>query len=195
MNLTLLLTILVFLACYVSFAKLSKQATAADAEGRAARLKRIANASRVMQILLGFGIAVYVYTLVAFWLRWSFFGEPHIRIFVSEHHIYTSLKDMPNEVLAWWLVKNSWAIVCYGVLFALFNLYRRGILFSAQNVRLIRALGYYLIVDWWIDYSLQGAVRDTQLSTTSLFIGFIVIFVSWIMDEGRKISEEQELTV
>jgi hypothetical protein len=50
-------------------------------------------------------------------------------------------------------------------------------------------------VDWWIDYSLQGAVRDTQLSTTSLFIGFIVIFVSWIMDEGRKISEEQELTV
>lgn len=195
MNLILLLTILVFLACYVSFAKFFKQAAPVDAEGRAARLQRIANASRVMQILLGFGIAVYVYTLAGFFLGWSFFSEPHIRIVVSEHHIYTSLKEMPNEVLAWWLVKNSWAMVCYGVLFALFNLYRRGILFAAQNVRLIRALGYYLIVDWLIDYLLQGVLRDMQLSTTSLFIGFIVIFVSWIMDEGRKISEEQELTV
>jgi hypothetical protein len=25
--------------------------------------------------------------------------------------------------------------------------------------------------------------------------GFVIIFAAWIMDEGRKIQEEQELTV
>jgi len=33
------------------------------------------------------------------------------------------------------------------------------------------------------------------LSTTPLFIGMLIIFITWIMDEGRKIQEEQELTV
>jgi hypothetical protein len=29
----------------------------------------------------------------------------------------------------------------------------------------------------------------------SLLPGFVIIFIAWIMDEGRKIQEEQELTV
>jgi hypothetical protein len=34
-----------------------------------------------------------------------------------------------------------------------------------------------------------------DLSLTQAFIGLMIIFVAWIMDEGRKIQEEQELTV
>jgi hypothetical protein len=30
---------------------------------------------------------------------------------------------------------------------------------------------------------------------SNLLIGFVIIFIAWIMDEGRKIQEEQELTV
>jgi hypothetical protein len=33
------------------------------------------------------------------------------------------------------------------------------------------------------------------LSTTPVFVGLLIIFVAWIMDEGRKIQEEQALTV
>jgi len=45
------------------------------------------------------------------------------------------------------------------------------------------------------DYQMQAAVREVDWSTNSIFIGLLIIFVSWIMDEGRKIQEEQELTV
>jgi hypothetical protein len=68
-------------------------------------------------------------------------------------------------------------------------------LFAAKNVRHIRSLGYFLIVNWAINDQMQGALRDMDLSTTPLFIGLLIIFVSWIMDEGRKLQEEQELTV
>jgi hypothetical protein len=42
---------------------------------------------------------------------------------------------------------------------------------------------------------MQATFHDMALSTTPVFIGLLIIFVAWIMDEGRKIQEEQELTV
>jgi len=38
-------------------------------------------------------------------------------------------------------------------------------------------------------------LRDMDLSTTPIFGGLFIIFFAWIMDEGRKIQEEQTLTV
>ena len=101
----------------------------------------------------------------------------------------------PNEVIGWWLLQVAWAGFGYWVLFSLFGLYRRGILFSAKNSRHIRSLGYFLIGNWGLNDQLQTTLHDVQLSTTPVFIGLLIIFVSWIMDEGLKIQEEQELTV
>ena len=42
---------------------------------------------------------------------------------------------------------------------------------------------------------LVDMLRDMNLSSTPLFMGFLIIFIAWIMDEGRKMQEEQELTV
>ena len=195
MNLTEIILLLAAVIGFFFFCWLILSGGKGGSHTQAARLQRIRNASFWVQVLLVISFVMGGYTLLAFFMGWGFATEPHVRIVVSEHHIYTSPADMPNEVLAYWLVKMFWSFVCSGLLFALFNLYRRGIFFSAKNTRLIRALGYYLMVDWLIDYLLQGAVRDMQLSTTPLFIGLIIIFVSWIMDEGRKIQEEQELTV
>jgi hypothetical protein len=62
-------------------------------------------------------------------------------------------------------------------------------------VSCLRFLGYYFIVNWAIDSQIQYSLRDMALSTTPIFVGFFIIFFAWIMDEGRKIQEEQELTV
>lgn len=77
----------------------------------------------------------------------------------------------------------------------LFWLYGKGIFFSAKNVSCLRFLGYYVIVEWFIDYQMQGTQHDVSMSITPIFVGFFIIFFAWIMDEGRKIQEEQELTV
>lgn len=114
---------------------------------------------------------------------------------MSEGHVYSSLKEMPSEVSALWLVKLGLGAASTVVLFALFQLYARGILFSAKNVLFIRFLGYWMIINWFIDLEMQDRLHDASLSMTPVFVGFLIIFLAWIMDEGRKIQEEQELTV
>lgn len=93
------------------------------------------------------------------------------------------------------ITKQALAFFAVAILLRLFWFYSKGILFSAKNVNCIRLLGYYCIIDWVVDYLTQDLLRDMALSTNPVFVGFIIIFFAWIMDEGRKIREEQELTV
>jgi hypothetical protein len=41
----------------------------------------------------------------------------------------------------------------------------------------------------------SGKTISLALDPTQFLLGPFVIFIAWIMDEGRKIQEEQELTV
>ena len=77
------------------------------------------------------------------------------------------------------------------MLLRLFWLYGRGILFSAKNVTCIRFFGWWLMIDWFIEFQMRSALRDMDISATPLLVGLLVIFAAWIMDEGRKIQEEQ----
>ncbi|MEI9863261.1 MAG: DUF2975 domain-containing protein [Limisphaerales bacterium] len=39
------------------------------------------------------------------------------------------------------------------------------------------------------------ASRGVEITFGQLVLGLLIILIAWIMDEGRKIQEEQELTV
>jgi hypothetical protein len=159
------------------------------------RLNRIRNASFFILILFYISLAFQGYQLLACLFGWPPPFHNIIRIVVSPGHIYTTPAEMPAELLALWLLRTGVAIWCLVVLSCLFRLYERGIFFSAKNVNYIRFFGYILMVDWVINYQMQNAVHDVSLSMSPLFAGLLIIFVAWIMDEGRKIQEEQELTV
>ena len=191
MNVTAPMLIPAFLLIYL-VCQLYARKTAND---KLARLARIRNASFIIRLLIYLGLILQVYMLLAFIFGWPPPYNDNLRIVISQHHIYASPAEMPQEILALWLVKNGLGIFCAVVLICLFRLYEKGILFSAKNVRYLRFLGYYLMIDWVIDYLMQGQLQDMDLSTTPLFSGFLIIFIAWIMDEGRKIQEEQELTV
>jgi Protein of unknown function (DUF2975) len=160
-----------------------------------ARLQRIQIVSGWVQGLVGLGFLIGVNWLLAFLFGWPFFSQGQARVVISHSHIYTSPAEMPAAILIWWSVKMGLAFFCYGVLFSLFRRFKQGILFSAKNIRHIHALAYFLIGNWVIDYLLQSTLQDMDLSSTPLFVGLLIIFIAWIMDEGRKIQEEQELTV
>jgi uncharacterized membrane protein len=160
-----------------------------------ARRIRIKNASLIFQALTWLCLVWGIYGFLAFLFGWPSPIHDKLRVVTSQHHIYESPGDMPATILVLWIVKMCLAFFCVGVLLRLFRLYGRGILFTAKNVTCIRFLGWWLIIDWVIDYQLQGLAKDMDLSTTPVFIGFLIIFVAWIMDEGRKIQEEQALTV
>lgn len=97
-------------------------------------------------------------------------------------------------------------------LIKLFGLYAAGEIFSLNNVRYIRNIGYALlmgqlinpfyefflglILTWHNPPGYRYAVmRLDQTNFGILLIGILVILISWIMAEGCKLREEQQLTI
>ena len=195
MNLTEILLFIGFVFSFFVVLRVAKNRAKNVANPHAARLQRIRNVSLLGQILMGLFFLLGTYSVLAFLCGWPFLSQGHIRVPVSHNHIYTSPGEMPGEVFGWWLVQSAAGLGLCVALFALFRLYFKGIFFSVKNIRLIQSLGLALILGSIADYQMQAALRDVDWSTNSVFIGLLIIFLSWIMDEGRKIQEEQELTV
>ena len=189
--------ILIFIAVlsFLVFRIYSAAVSMKSNQNRQSHLNRIKKASLIFRVLNGIGFLLIVYCVPAILLGWPPPYPGTFSIVISENHIYTSFADMPQEVLALWLVKMGLLMACMAVFDRLFRLYGKGILFSARNITYIRFQGYYLILDWVVYYQMQGELHDMVLNTAQPYIGFLIIFIAWIMDEGRKIQEEQELTV
>ncbi len=110
------------------------------------------------------------------------------------------------------LLPVSVAVYGLSTLRSLFKLYENGIMFSADNVRYFRRLGYVCIA--WV---VANAVFTTLVSAiitfgnppgeraivaqfgtsdmANLIISAIVLLISWVMDEGRKLEDEQARTI
>ena len=97
-------------------------------------------------------------------------------------------------------------------LIQLFKLYEQGIIFSKENVRYIRNIGFGLIATQVVSLLYQGLMGiiltwhnppghrffSITLGHTNIgviLVALMVILISWIMFEGCKIREEQQLTV
>jgi hypothetical protein len=189
MNITAPILIPAFCLIYLIFGRDAHKTTLI------ARRIRIKSASRIFQAVTWVSLVFGAYWFLGYLFGWPSPISDKLRVVISQHHIYESPGEMPTTILALWIVKTCLGFFCAGVMLRLFRLYGRGILFSAKNVTCIRFLGWWLIINWVIDYQMQGFLKDMDLSTTPAFVGFLIIFIAWIMDEGRKIQEEQELTV
>jgi len=94
----------------------------------------------------------------------------------------------------------------------LFSLYAKGIIFESANVSLIKKIAYLLLVKAAIGPIYQGAItaawtvnnpagqRMFQLTTQTInFTGIItvltILVVAWVMGEGQKLQQQQQLTV
>jgi hypothetical protein len=103
--------------------------------------------------------------------------------------------------------------VLFSVCYKLFDAYSRGELFTGKIVHCIRRVSYayfLMALAGFVSravsvYHLHATAGSPTARAgfewewsglfTSLFPGFLILFIAWIMDEGRKIREEQELTV
>jgi hypothetical protein len=124
--------------------------------------------------------------------------------------------DLPGltRFLAFMVDMIPMGVIIYGLqkLEGLFLLYENGLIFTEQHVRCFRSLGRALIV--WVGCDV---VRNSLLSMVltldnppgqrvitvglgsadfaAVFVGIVVLIISWVMDEGRKIQEDQALIV
>jgi hypothetical protein len=195
MNVNLVMVFLMAVGGVFLFRFLVLKAVGFSSKKGQTRLMRIRNASFIFQILIWISLIASAYIYLAFLFGWPAPYHDQLRIVISEKHIYTSPAEMPSTIYWLLMVRVGLGYSCMLVLLHLFRLYGRGILFSAQNVFCIRFIGYWLLLDFATVYQMQGTLHDMALSTTPVFVGLLIIFIAWIMDEGRKIQEEQELTV
>lgn len=97
-------------------------------------------------------------------------------------------------------------------LIKLFRLYEAGEIFSMRNVEYIRNIGYALLAVEIVNPVYQGvlgvmltwnnppghkfaSVTLDQTNIGMVLTALLVILISWIMAEGCKLREEQQLTV
>jgi Protein of unknown function (DUF2975) len=120
------------------------------------------------------------------------------------NHPYASVSDIPAPMYA--LVAIAMGLYLLGVIsfYRLLNLFEKGVIFAAASVSEIKRLGIFLAaygilsVVAKVIYTRQILFPWTLLDAVSspwIVAGVAIYLVAWIMDEGRKIQEEQELTV
>jgi hypothetical protein len=112
--------------------------------------------------------------------------------------------------------------VWYWKLSRLFRFYEHGLIFAAETIRCIKVLGLLFFTGGMFNTVLHSLPKPpppvlppgviinathvfqmgffrfdfgTGIDFGLLLAGAVIILIAWIMDEGRKIQEEQELTV
>jgi hypothetical protein len=86
----------------------------------------------------------------------------------------------------------------YRTVIKLFGFFEKGILFTAETVRCIQLLGWIYILNFLLGMIFLLLLQNDQrvgADVSDLFTGFFIFFIGWLIDEARKIREEQELTV
>jgi Protein of unknown function (DUF2975). len=178
------------------------------------RLNRIKIISRALKILF----------LLFFFFSFGhlpFWGVPFAwktsdGLWFVVHGTYTTFSDAP--LVAKLFVGLGIGVVLAAIItgYQLLNLYQKGIIFSAKNVQLLGRIGLLafgygllsicgptLLSIWnnWVNNQSGLMGNNIIRGVTALLIspwilgGLFLVVISHIMGEGRKIQEEQELTV
>ncbi len=174
--------------------------------------QRITAVSRKLRLIC-IGLIVCLPVLCA--VFWALFNRiyaiaPMIPLPVRVNHDISAI----NRALAFLcdLVPLSAIIYALFKLKNLFLLYEKGHIFTGQNVDCYRGLGRILMV--WVacdivNRTLLGIVLTLDNppgkrllvigfdggDLTGIFVGVSVLIISWVMDEARKMEEEQALII
>ena len=164
------------------------------------RLKRIQKVSRILKVCVLISFILSLCTIA-----YGFEHSP--RGMVSIYGQAYEVSDIPMSMVILTAAGTGFFLLGYICLYRLFCLYEKGVIFSEANVLQIKRLGICLICSGGIAVAatiIRAVDAGMILSWWALFrvplspwviIGGTIYVIAWIMNEGRKIQEEQELTV
>jgi hypothetical protein len=179
------------------------------------RLERIKKRGRLFKFLFA---GLFLVTPVISVLMWIFYNHlpDLIRVQMMKEYLVTIPVNLAFDQRVYsslaGLALSGISMAGFYILIQLFSLYEKGIIFSSDNVNCYRKLGYLIIISMVagiIHNSVMSVIislhnppgqRIITLSLSSSdialgIIGMIVVLISWIMDAGREMSDEQEYIV
>ncbi len=171
-----------------------------------ARIKKISYLFRLIFQCVFFIVPI---TTLLFWVY-----APHI----PQQYVpfgYMNIQFTPSiQVLAFLVSMILTSLIMFGLyqLIMIFKSYESGQIFTLENVKCYRRLGYTLFI-WPFAEMLYEALLSLVLTLhnppgqhyvnlsvnthdlTSLIIGGVIILISWIMAEGYRLADEQAHTI
>ncbi|MGO9584951.1 MAG: DUF2975 domain-containing protein [Limisphaerales bacterium] len=164
------------------------------------RLNRVRTVIWVIKILIGLAVVcVVVFNLIflSSLVGWTDISPRSISW--PPFSSYSSARTIPSPLLILGFIRVGLFFAGALVLSRLLRFFASGSFFTAKNINCIKWLGCLVVSDWVIVKFLQVIGSRALMigfdDFAKLAIGFLVVLIAWIMDEGRKIQEEQELTV
>jgi len=123
-------------------------------------------------------------------------SNPGVKVSFSPLATYTAPFHIPAYVFGLAFLRVSFFFAGIFALDKLLRLFANGKYFTTEIVSCIKALGFLVIADWLVTKILDATARSgVEITFGQLVLGLLIILIAWIMDEGRKMQEEQELTV
>jgi hypothetical protein len=167
-------------------------------------LEKITRVSRVLQMLCKALLALTVLLFVAATTAILAGGSVTINFF--EVFIPVAPLSLSARLMLIGILALSMGVMFKGLyhLNKLFSSYARGEIFTTQTARQIRQLGITAIL--WAGVGIMWAVAAVcfdptrhaisfQLHLDSIFMGVVIIVISWFMDAAAEMREENDLTI
>lgn len=177
-------------------------------------MSKIGRVSHRFSLLFKALLVIYPLLVISMWL--GLITPPQGYFMPTRLPFYEELSTirLPLRLLAGLVDMFPTVVVMmsFYYLVKLFQLYAKDIIFSYQNVVYIRKIGFTLlwqvfamllvqpfislILTWDAPkggHTIALGIGSDEIA--NLVIGGIVVLISWVMEEGRKLEEETALTV
>jgi hypothetical protein len=110
------------------------------------------------------------------------------------------------------MIPTAIIMLSFYYLYKLFQLYAKGVIFTKQNISYIQKIGFTILLEVFASILVEPLLtfvltsqdppseRLVSISFSSanfsyLLIGGIIILISWIMNEAKRLEDESTLTI
>lgn len=177
-------------------------------------LSKIMKFSKSFHLLLSFLLVAIPLYYITYWIFINHLPETFINVNINPTPLIPNKLPIKLQLIGFIVSLLPLSALTYGLvnIRKLFSFYKKGVIFSFEHVKLFRNTAKALIL--WVVFSIiYESVKSVLFSIgnppgtrvlkvgldsaeiTTLVVGGIVFFIAWIMDEGRILTEENELTV
>lgn len=174
-------------------------------------LRRIQRASKGLERLFKTVTILIPIVGLAFWI--AIYFTPNMQQTVLPRYVQLPV-PLWSLLLGFAAAMIPGAVAMYGmwVLARLFKLYSQGSIFRKDNVQCFRSLSRVMLL-WFVASIVSVPIRSVVLTLhhakgerclelslgsadlTALLVGLVVGVIAWVMDEARKMQEEQDFTI
>ena len=177
-------------------------------------LSKIKNLSNKFYLLLSFLLVAIPLLNIGFWSLINYLPETLINVNTTGSAIVPNKLSVQLQVIGFIvsLLPLSALLYCIMNIRKLFSFYKDGVIFSFEHVILFKRTATALLL--WV---ILKIIYDSAVSViftfgnppgqrllkvgfssgevTALLVGGIIFIIAWVMDEGRILNEEKELTI